>query len=277
MAPADAAAALDAFLQGRQRLFVLSGAGLSTGSGIPDYRAADGRWKRPQPVSYQAFIGEAATRRRYWARSLVGWPRFAQARPNAGHQALAALEAQGRIELLLTQNVDGLHQRAGSQAVLDLHGRLDQVVCLGCAWPMPRAELQDQLVALNPGWDQHLAGIAPDGDADLEGVDFSHFQVPDCPQCGGLLKPDVVFYGESVPRARVEAACAHLGRSDAVLVVGSSLMVWSGLRFVRMAAEAGLPVAALNLGQTRADALLALKLVADCVPTLAALTADRIA
>lgn len=261
------------FLGCHHRLFVLTGAGCSTSSGIPDYRDLEGGWKRPQPVTYQAFTGEAATRRRYWARSLAGWPRFAAARPNPAHRALAALEAAGRIEALVTQNVDGLHQQAGSKAVVDLHGRLDRVVCLGCGVGMPRARFQDALLACNPGWERHVADIAPDGDADLEGVDFSAFDVPECAACGGMLKPDVVFYGESVPRARVEAAVTHLHRSDAMLVVGSSLMVYSGFRFARMASEAGIPLAALNLGRTRADDLLALKIEADCVPALDALLA----
>ena len=268
---AAAVEALGGFLDRHRRLLVLTGAGISTGSGIPDYRDADGSWKRAQPVTFQAFTAEAATRRRYWARSLLGWPRFVQARANAGHRALAALEQEGRIQALVTQNVDGLHQQAGSDQVIDLHGRLDQVVCLGCGAGLPRAAFQQELLALNPGWDRHAVAIAPDGDADLDGVDFSLFQVPDCRVCGGLLKPDVVFYGESVPRQRVEAALAQLQLSHALLVVGSSLMVYSGFRFARIAAESGIPVAVLNRGRTRADELLALKVEADCVPVLAAL------
>lgn len=274
-APDDALATLREFVASHRRLFVLTGAGCSTSSGIPDYRDADGGWKRAQPVTFQAFTGEAATRRRYWARSLAGWPRFAAARPNAAHHALAALEVEGRIEMLVTQNVDGLHQQAGSRGVIDLHGRLDQVVCLACGATMPRTDLQHALLASNPGWEQHVAEVAPDGDADLEGVDFSAFAVPDCTHCGGLLKPDVVFYGESVPRARVQAAVAALQRSDAMLVVGSSLMVYSGYRFARVASEAGIPIAAINLGRTRADALLALKVEADCARALAALGDGR--
>lgn len=263
--------ALRGFLDRHRRLLVLTGAGISTGSGIPDYRDQDGDWKRAPPVTFQAFTGEAATRRRYWARSLLGWPRFVRARANAAHHALAALEREGRIEALVTQNVDGLHQQAGSERVIDLHGRLDRVVCLGCGADQPRDALQRELQARNPGWERHAAGIAPDGDADLDGVDFSLFDVPGCADCGGMLKPDVVFYGESVPRPRVDAALAHLRRSDALLVVGSSLMVYSGFRFARIAAESGIPVAALNRGRTRADDLLALKIEADCAPVLAAL------
>ena len=257
------------FIDRAQRLFVLTGAGCSTDSGIPDYRDAQGQWKRTPPVTYQAFMGELATRQRYWARSLIGWPRFGVARPNGTHAALAALEARGTIELLLTQNVDRLHQRAGSTNVIDLHGRLDQVRCMGCQALTPRELFQQALLAANPGWAGLEAAQAPDGDADLEGVDFSTFQVPACPACGGVLKPDVVFFGESVPRDRVATVHAHLQRADAVLVVGSSLMVYSGFRFVQAAAQAGLPVAALNHGVTRADALLSLKVEASCAQALA--------
>ena len=263
------AAALQAFVERHRRLFVLTGAGCSTGSGIADYRDAQGHWKRPPPVTYQAFVADHGVRQRYWARSLIGWPRFAAARPNAVHHALAALEQQGRIALLLTQNVDGLHQQAGSAQVIDLHGRLDRVVCLACGQGLARAQLQQQLLAANPGWERLTAASAPDGDADLDGVDFSRFVVPACAHCGGVLKPDVVFYGQNVPRSRVEAVHAHLQRSDAVLVLGSSLMVWSGLRFVQAAVRAGLPVAAVNLGVTRADDLLELKIDAECGQALA--------
>ena len=265
---------LAAFIDRAQRLFVLTGAGCSTDSGIPDYRDADGQWKRTPPVTYQAFMGEPGTRQRYWARSLLGWPRFGQARPNGTHAALAALEARGQLEVLLTQNVDRLHQRAGSRAVIDLHGRLDQVRCMGCEVRIPREDVQHLLLVSNPGWDLLDAAQAPDGDADLDGLDFSGFQVPACPHCGGILKPDVVFFGESVPRDRVAAVQAHLAQADAVLVVGSSLMVYSGFRFVQAAANAGLPVAALNLGRTRADELIGLKIAEPCADALAFLLQD---
>lgn len=257
-------ASLADFVAGARRLFVLSGAGCSTDSGIPDYRDARGDWKRAPPVTYQAFTGEAATRRRYWARSLAGWPLVGRARPNAAHAALAELERRGKIGMLLTQNVDRLHQAAGSRAVIDLHGRLDLVACLGCARRMPREHLQSLLLATNPGWSTEGAMAAPDGDADLPDVDYARFRVPDCPHCGGMLKPDVVFFGEAVPRERVETAMRHLTQCDAMLVAGSSLMVYSGLRFVRRAVELGLPVAAVNLGRTRADELLSLKVLASC-------------
>ena len=267
----DPIAALADFVERHPRLFLLTGAGCSTESGIPDYRDANGDWKRPSPVTYQAFMGEEATRRRYWARSLVGWQVMSRAQPGAAHRALARLEAAGRVGLLLTQNVDGLHEAAGSQRTIDLHGRIDTVRCMACEHRMPRAELQLALLSRNPGWAALEARAAPDGDADLDGFDFTRFDVPGCPVCGGLLKPDVVFFGESVPRDRVQAAFAALDAADAVLVVGSSLMVYSGFRFVQAAAAAGKPVAALNLGRTRADDLLALKVEAPVGATLAAL------
>jgi NAD-dependent SIR2 family protein deacetylase len=260
---------LGEFVDRHRRLFILTGAGCSVNSGIPDYRDADGAWKRSPPVTFQAFMGQEATRRRYWARSLIGWRRISRARPNAAHRALARLEAMGKSEILLTQNVDRLHQAAGSAAVIDLHGRLDHVRCMGCDQVTPREELQDELARLNPQWLAHDAADAPDGDADLDGVDFSTFAVPSCPRCGGVLKPDVVFFGENVPRPRVEAAQRHLERADAMLIVGSSLMVYSGFRFVEMAARAGKPAAAVNLGRTRADDLLALKVEASCDAALA--------
>jgi len=262
---------LHRFVDAHARLFVLTGAGVSAASGIPDYRDRNGAWKRAQPITLQAFTTDALARRRYWARSLVGWRRFGSAKPNAAHRALAALEAAGRIALLVTQNVDGLHQRAGSRNVLDLHGRLDAVRCLGCEARTPRADLQRALERSNPEWIALDALDAPDGDAELDGLPFERFRVPDCTACGGMLKPDVVFYGESVPRERVERAGRALAEADAMLVVGSSLMVYSGYRFALAAQRAGKPVAAVNIGRTRADDLLALSIDADCGDTLAAL------
>src|SRR5271170_8020693 len=194
---------LQGFVDRHRRLFILTGAGCSASSGIPDYRDADGKWKRTQPVTYQAFIGAESTRRRYWARSMLGWRRFSRARPNVTHRALATLEEMGRSELLLTQNVDRLHQAAGSTRVIDLHGRLDLVRCMGCERRMPRAELQDEFERLNPSWIALDAADAPDGDADIESAEFSSFVVPPCRLCGGMLKPDVVFFGENVLRDRV--------------------------------------------------------------------------
>ncbi len=264
----DAGITLEDFVDRHRRLFVLTGAGCSVNSGIPDYRDADGAWKRSPPVTYQAFMAHEATRRRYWARSLIGWRRISRARPNDAHRALARLEAIGKSEILLTQNVDRLHQAAGSEAIIDLHGRLDHVRCMGCDGVSPRQALQESLERLNPDWLTRDAVVAPDGDADLADVDFSTFAVPACPRCGGVLKPDVVFFGENVPRPRVEAAMRHLDEADAMLIVGSSLMVYSGFRFVETAARASKPVAAINLGRTRADPLLALKVEANCEEAL---------
>jgi NAD-dependent SIR2 family protein deacetylase len=260
---------LQDFIDRHPRLFILTGAGCSAPSGIPDYRDALGQWKRAQPVTYQAFMSEEKTRRRYWARSLVGWRLIRQAEPNDAHRALARLEASGRIQLLLTQNVDRLHQAAGSARVIDLHGRIDLVRCMDCGRRSPRDELQNDLGRLNAGWLDLDAAEAPDGDADLEGADFSSFVVPSCRRCGGVLKPDVVFFGENVPRDRVDAAFRDLDKADAVLIVGSSLMVYSGFRFVDRAVSLGRPAAAVNLGRTRADALLALKAEEACESALA--------
>ncbi|HMA51930.1 MAG TPA: NAD-dependent protein deacetylase [Magnetospirillaceae bacterium] len=262
-------AQLQDFVESHARLFVLTGAGVSTNSGIPDYRDAEGNWKRAQPVTYQAFMGKEITRQRYWARSLIGWRRFGGALPNDAHRALARLEAMERSEMLLTQNVDRLHQSAGSAQVIDLHGRLDLVRCMGCELRLPRAELQDMLAGLNPAWVDLEAVDAPDGDADLESLDFASFAVPACPACGGVLKPDVVFFGENVPKDRVEMAARHVEQADAMLVVGSSLMVYSGFRFVQMAARAGKKIAAINMGRTRADDLMALKVERPCGEALA--------
>ncbi len=262
------------FIERHERLFVLTGAGCSTDSGIPDYRDADGAWKRTPPVTLQAFVGDETTRKRYWARSMLGWRRFGDAPPNDVHRALARLEARGKIELLLTQNVDRLHQAAGSQKVIDLHGRMDVVRCLGCETRTSREVLQTQLLARNPDWIDIEATPAPDGDADIENADFGPFDVPDCVQCGGLLKPDVVFFGENVPNARVNTAIAHLENADAMLVVGSSLMVYSGFRFARMAVAMDKPIAAVNLGRTRADELLSLKATQSCATALRFLLVD---
>ncbi|WP_158884779.1 NAD-dependent protein deacetylase [Rhodanobacter sp. L36] len=261
--------ALAEFVHKHSRIFVITGAGCSTDSGIPDYRDTNGDWKRAQPVTYQAFTGYHATRQRYWARSLVGWQSFGRAQPNAAHRALVRLEQRGKLAMLLTQNVDRLHQAAGSRHVVDLHGRLDLVRCLACELRLPREDFQSMLIACNPEWANLAAPDAPDGDADLDGRDFSSFVVPPCPRCGGMLKPDVVFFGENVPRERVVAAMQALELADAVLVVGSSLMVFSGYRFVHAASRAGKPIAAVNMGRTRADALLSLKVEQPCAKALA--------
>ena len=264
-------ASLAAFVDRHPRLFVLTGAGISTGSGIPDYRDANGEWKRPQPVQYHDFVNRHATRQRYWARSLVGWPSFARAEPNACHAALADWESAGRIAHLVTQNVDRLHQRAGSRRVTDLHGRLDNVVCLDCGCVVPRESVQDWLVEHNPAFAGRVAEAGPDGDATLADESFDAIHVPTCLACGGMLKPDVVFFGETIPRPRVESTLREFHGADALLVIGSSLMVYSGFRYCRTAAERGMPIAAINPGRTRADALISTRVSARFEDVIAAL------
>jgi NAD-dependent SIR2 family protein deacetylase len=269
-------ASLAAFLGRHRRVFVLTGAGCSAPSGIPDYRDAEGAWKHRKPMTFAEFTGSEASRRRYWAGSLRGWPRVRDAKPNTAHAALARLESAGRVTALVTQNVDGLHQRAGSRTVIDLHGRLDTVECLDCGALVGREDVQALLLAWNPGFASAppAAGVdgevRPDGDAHVA-TSPDTLRIPDCRECGGVLKPSVVFFGENVPRARVEAAFGALAAADAVLVVGSSLMVWSGYRFVRGALERGCEVAALGLGRTRADGELSLKVVGDCAELLPSL------
>ncbi|MEK6349402.1 MAG: NAD-dependent protein deacetylase [Burkholderia sp.] len=272
---ADPAAldALHAFVERHPRLFVLTGAGISTDSGIPGYRDRNGQWMRSQPIQYQEFVGSEQARRRYWARSMLGWPVVGRARPNAAHRALARLGAAGRVGRLVTQNVDGLHQRAGSAGVIELHGGIDGVTCLGCGAHHARAAIQPLLEADNPALLSMEAVPLADGDAQLELDTLDTFRVPACPLCGGMLKPAVVFFGENVPRERVADATRSLDEADAVLVVGSSLMVYSGYRFCVWAQQRDKPVAALNLGRTRADPLLALKVEAACGSTLDALAA----
>jgi NAD-dependent SIR2 family protein deacetylase len=233
-------------------IFALTGAGISTDSGIPDYRG-EGRVAR-HPMTFDVFMGSEQARTRYWARSYVGWSRIEQANPNAGHFALAHAESLGRITQLVTQNVDGLHQQAGSKSVIDLHGRLDRVRCMGCGDITTRLELDSRLRELNPqvSKDQNIE-FTPDGDAEVEVA--ADFKVPSCAKCGGILKPDVVFFGESVPSERAELALNLLDKADALLVAGTSLTVNSGLRFARRAARAGKPIVIVNLGPTKADEL----------------------
>ncbi|HEY2394738.1 MAG TPA: NAD-dependent protein deacetylase [Rudaea sp.] len=271
----EAGTALGEWLAEHRRIFVLTGAGISTASGIPDYRGPDGLWKRGAPITYQAFVRDPAMRARYWMRSFVGWPAVARAQPNRAHAALVELEARGRIAVLVTQNVDGLHARAGQQNVIDLHGRIDQVICLNCSARVARAGIQQRLSAAHPEWIARAAAVAPDGDADFEPGNPDRFSAPACLHCGGLLKPDVVFFGENLPRERVDAAHEALTMADAMLVVGSSLMVYSGYRFARMAHAAGMPLALLTRGVTRADSLATLKLDADCVAALSKAVGDH--
>jgi len=255
---------LQDFARRYRRLFVLTGAGVSVDSGIPGYRDDNGNWKRSAPVMLQDFLHSAATRQRYWARSMIGWPVVARAQPNAAHVALASLEAMQRLHLLVTQNVDGLHQRAGSTEVIELHGNIGRVICLQCGTTQAREIVQLVLREQNPEFVHAVAQTAPDGDADLEHGALDAFRVPECGHCGGMLKPDVVFFGEGIPRTRVDAARAALEQADAMLVVGSSLMVYSGYRLCEHAQGMGKPVAAINRGRTRADHLFTLKVEHGC-------------
>ena len=271
-AGSDSVESLLALLKGR-RFTALSGAGCSTDSGIPDYRGPQGTLRRRQPITLQEFLHSEANRRRYWARSLVGWPTVATARPNAAHLALAALEGAGCMKGLITQNVDGLHRAAGSQQLIELHGNLHFVRCLTCAARLERAAFQDELLAENPTLEAARADSAPDGDAELLPASYEDFIVPACRQCGGVLKPDVVFFGENVRRPVVEAAFRFIAEAEALLVLGSSLAVYSGFRFVRGAVERGLPVAIVHLGPTRGDELAALRVAAPLGATLTTLAA----
>lgn len=261
--------ALVELLRGR-RVVALTGAGLSTDSGIPDYRGPGTLRRARNPIQFRAFMEDAGARQRYWARSMVGWPRFSAAAPNDGHRALVKLERMGVLSGVITQNVDRLHHEAGARRVVELHGALADVVCLGCGATEPRAVLQERLTALNPGFGANVE-IAPDGDAEL--TDVAGFRVADCLACGGVLKPHVVFFGENVPKPRVEAAYALLEEGDALLVVGTSLAVFSGFRFVRRAADTGRPVAIATIGPTRGDPYATVRVDAplrDVLPELAA-------
>jgi NAD-dependent SIR2 family protein deacetylase len=264
---------LATFLTRQRRVLVLTGAGISTASGIPDYRGRDGVRRGKSPVQGPEFRKSEAERKRYWARSMIGYPTLARAAPNDAHRAIAGLQADGLLGPLMTQNVDGLHQRAGSSGVLELHGNIHGVVCLDCHAPFTRAFVQGLLEQLNPALTGALAAAAPDGDAHVEPDALAAFHIPYCTDCGGLLKPDVVFFGDGVAPATTSAALALVDAADALLVVGSSLMVFSGFRFCRMAAAAGKPVAAINLGITRADDLLTLKIDAAAERLLPALRA----
>jgi NAD-dependent SIR2 family protein deacetylase len=260
-----------------RRLVVLTGAGCSTESGIPDYRGP-GRTGPPRnPILHDAFLRRPEVRQRYWARATLGWTRFAGAAPNPAHHALAALEAAGALVGLITQNVDRLHHRAGSQRIIELHGALEDVRCLGCYHLYPREEIHRHLVAANPDWLAQAGAAAPDGDAQLDDAVVSAFHVLPCGSCGGVLKPDVVFFGGNVPAPTVAEAYALVDAADALLVVGSSLEVYSGFRFVRHAAGRGIPVAILNQGPTRADELAAVRVQARAGAVLPALAARLLA
>jgi NAD-dependent SIR2 family protein deacetylase len=254
---------------GDRRWLVLTGAGVSTDSGIPDYRGPGSPVRTP--MTYQDFVRTPEGRQRYWARAHVGWSRMRRAQPNATHRALADLEREGRLTGLITQNVDGLHGRAGHQDVIDLHGRIDRVICLQCRELTPRSDLHARLSMLNPGYESRVGEVAPDGDVVLD--DTADFRVAECTTCRGDLKPDVVFFGENVPKDRVARSYALVEEAEALVVLGSSLQVMSGLRFVRAAHKRGTPVVIINRGPTRGDDLATVKLEAGCAETLAALMA----
>ncbi len=266
---------LVASLSGR-RLAVLTGAGISTDSGIPDYRGPDS--PPANPMTIRQFTSSREYRQRYWARNHLGWRHMAQTRPNAGHRALAALERAGVVTGVITQNVDLLHTKAGSRNVINLHGTYAQVVCLDCGHTMSRAELADQLEAANPGFAERaerVGGIAVAPDADAVVDDTESFHVVDCPACGGMLKPDIVYFGESVSKDVVAQAYSMVETADALLVAGSSLTVFSGYRFVRHAAALGMPIAIINRGPTRGDELATVKIDNGCSEILV-LLADEL-
>ncbi len=265
---------LVALLAGR-RVAVLTGAGMSTDSGIPDYRGPDSPPSNPMTIGQ--FTSDPVFRQRYWARNHVGWRHMDQTRPNAGHRALAALEHAGVVSGVITQNVDLLHTKAGSHRVVNLHGTYAQVVCLDCGHTMTRAALAELLETANPGFVQRaeaVGGIAVAPDADAIVGDTASFSIVDCRRCGGMLKPDIVYFGENVPKDRVEQAYSLVDKADALLVAGSSLTVWSGYRFVRHATAAGIPVAIINRGRTRGDDLATVKIDNGCSPMLALLSEE---
>lgn len=270
----DAVRELAAIFASARNVAVLTGAGCSTESGIPDYRGDDGEWKRPRPMLFDEFRGSSGNRRRYWARNYVGWPRVRDARPNRTHASLAMLERAGIVSVVVTQNVDGLHGSAGHQRVIELHGNAHRVVCLACLERFDRAEVQVWLEERNPDWHYGDAEVAPDADAVVGEGDVASFEVVDCPRCGGDLKPDVVFFGESVCRSVVDEAFAEIDRCALLVVAGSSLKVWSGFRFVKRAASLGTPVAIVNRGKTRGDDLALLRLRGSCGAVLADVTRE---
>ncbi|HEX6339178.1 MAG TPA: NAD-dependent protein deacetylase [Jiangellaceae bacterium] len=265
----DAVASAADLLAGR-RAVVLTGAGISTDSGIPDYRG--GGSPRRSPMTYAEFRSGAGMRARYWARSHAGWPRISRATPNPGHHALAAMERSGTVTGLITQNVDGLHGKAGSRTVVELHGNLTRVACLGCASRFDRESHQQRLAELNPWFDPTPLQLAPDGDVELGTV--TGYRVPRCPRCSGVLKPDVVFFGEAVPRDRVNRSFEMVDAAQVLLVAGSSLTVLSGYRFARHAHARGIPIVIVNRGRTRADPLATLKLDAGCSEVLSVLAGE---
>lgn len=250
--------ALAAALKG-ERTCLLSGAGLSTASGIPDYRGPGTEQRARNPISYRNFVADDLGRRRYWSRAMLGWQRIAAAAPNPAHQAVTQLQRAGLVSFIITQNVDGLQQQSGARDVIELHGNLAEIICLDCGDQSARSRLQERLEAANPGWAARSFELGPDGDADTPTADLGDFEVQHCERCGGMLKPQVVFFGEAVDREVVVSAQRAVDACTALLVVGSSLTVFSGLRFVRQAHAQEIPIYIVNIGETRADALAQLK------------------
>lgn len=266
--PKESLRSLVDFVRANSPLFILTGAGCSTESGIPDYRDDKGEWKHARPVQYQDYLRHHAVRQRYWAGSMLGYQRIADAAPNHAHRTLAELERRGLVSMLCTQNVDGLHQRAGQRNLIELHGSLATVRCLDCDAQYSRDQIQSVLADSNPWFRRYCVNAAPDGFAKLEQADLSGFSIPECGRCAGILKPDVVFFGESVPKKRVTAAFSSLQQARGMLVVGTSLFVYSGYRFTRFAADNRIPIAAINLGSTRADKDFTVKLQQNCADAL---------
>ncbi|KAK5934048.1 hypothetical protein CgunFtcFv8_014475 [Champsocephalus gunnari] len=265
---------LQDFVSRATRMFVITGAGLSTESGIPDYRSEGvGLYARTdrRPMQYSEFVRSAKARQRYWARNFVGWPQFSSHLPNSAHRALQRWEERGKLHWLVTQNVDSLHSKAGQKRLTELHGCAHRVMCLGCGAVSEREELQARFIVLNPEWRAQTSGVAPDGDVFIEDEQVLHFRVPSCEACGGILKPEVTFFGDNVNKATVQFVRDRLAESDAVLVAGSSLQVYSGYRFLLAASDRKLAVAILNIGPTRADHLAELKVSCRCGEVLSAI------
>jgi NAD-dependent SIR2 family protein deacetylase len=263
-------------IEAHPRLLVITGAGCSEPSGIPTYRDDEAEWQRTAPIQHQDFVRKPESRQRYWARSYAGWPPVRDARPNHAHEKLASLEQHDIVHHLVTQNVDGLHQKAGHQRVTELHGTLSTVICLDCGNLRSRDEMQERLHAANPDLNPSVRALAPDGDAEVHESIVANLTIPECERCGGTLKPHVVFYGGSVPKPVVQSIYDRLNEVEAVLAVGTSLMVFSAFRFVRRAAELGKPVALVNRGRTRADELASIKFDGDCEEAMQNLI-DRLA
>ncbi|XP_063769203.1 NAD-dependent protein lipoamidase sirtuin-4, mitochondrial [Pseudophryne corroboree] len=267
------------FVLRSQRLFVMTGAGISTESGIPDYRSKGvGLYARTErrPIQHAEFIKSQSARRRYWARNFVGWPQFSSHKPNVSHVALYNLESSGNLHWLVTQNVDALHAKAGQRRMTELHGCTHRVICLDCQTVINRSELQEKFLALNPVWNEHAHGVSPDGDVFLTDEQVSNFCVPACDKCGGILKPQVTFFGDAVNRELVYSLYECLGQADAMLIIGSSLEVYSGYRFALKAQEKHIPIAILNIGPTRADHLAVVKVSARCGDILPKIIPDNL-